>query len=309
MFRHPTMLSRVKTGLLIIDMQEKFAPAIPGFDKLVANIGMLVQTFQMFKMPIIVTEQYPKGLGNTVTSIRKHFKLLEVIEKNEFACTRVPSFWSSIRTLDISTLLVTGVETHVCVSQTVLELIQHGLSTHVAVDAVSSRFELDHDLALRKMEKAGAIMGSTEMYMFELLEKAGTESFKVVSSLIKNKGKSVTDSKEPTTTAKVPVSKSDPISQGSEKNTSQEIKNLTDEKVEKKETEILQSDKVDETPNLDNSELKDEIAKEEEVEQSLSNDNKTESNPIKDNNDMSDQDLMSSISELDIDSLLGGGDK
>jgi nicotinamidase-related amidase len=183
--KHPYTLSRTKTGLLIIDVQEKFGPAIPDFQTLVMNATKLVLTFQMFKMPILVTEQYPKGLGRTVEKVRRQFPLLEVIEKVEFSCTQVPQFWDTLHPLNLEALVVCGVETHVCINQTTLGLLQRGYRVHVVADAVGSRTRFDHDIALRKMEKAGAILSTTEICLFELAEKAGTESFKNIQRMVK----------------------------------------------------------------------------------------------------------------------------
>src|SRR5271157_2490977 len=125
--KHPYLLSRSNTALLIIDMQEKFREAIPHFDDLVDNIARCVLTFQMFKMPVLVTEQYPAGLGSTVDPIRKLFTFLEVTEKLELSVTENPHFWAQVKPLNIKTFVVCGIETHVCVNQTVLSLIEKGM--------------------------------------------------------------------------------------------------------------------------------------------------------------------------------------
>jgi nicotinamidase-related amidase len=185
--KHPHLLSQGNTALLIIDMQEKFREAIPRFDGLVENIARCVLTFQMFNMPVLVTEQYPAGLGGTVEPIRKLFTFLEVTEKLELSVTENPHFWAQVNPLNIKTFVVCGVETHVCVNQTALSLIEKGMQVHVVADAVHSRHELDHSIALRKMELAGAHITTTEMCLFELAEKAGTESFKNIQRMVRGK--------------------------------------------------------------------------------------------------------------------------
>jgi nicotinamidase-related amidase len=185
--KHPHLLSQSNTALLVIDMQEKFREAIPRFDDLVENIARCVLTFQMFDMPVLVTEQYPAGLGNTVDPIRKLFKFLEVTEKMELSVTENPHFWAQVNPLNIKTFAVCGIETHVCVNQTALSLIDKGMQVHVVADAVNSRRALDHTVALRKMELAGVHITTTEMCLFELVEKAGTDHFKNVQRMVRGK--------------------------------------------------------------------------------------------------------------------------
>jgi nicotinamidase-related amidase len=182
--KHPHLLSKRRTGLLIVDAQEKFKPVIPDFDGIVYNVVKLVLAFQMFKMPVVVTEQYPKGLGRTDARIKKQFSKLMPIEKMELSCTACPAFWKQVKPLDLKTVVICGIETHVCICQTVLGLIQEGYTVHVVTDAVSSRNGLDNDIALQKMQAAGAILCTTEMALFELAEKAGTEQFKFIQKMV-----------------------------------------------------------------------------------------------------------------------------
>jgi len=181
------LLSKKGVVLLVVDVQEKFQGAVPRFNEMVGNIVRLVLTFQMYDMPIIVTEQYPAGLGSTVEPVRKLFSFLEVIEKMEFSATDNAHFWPQVNAIKPHTFVVCGLETHVCVNQTVIKLIEKGMQVHVVADAVASRNALDHNVALRKMERAGAIIGTTEMCLFELTEKAGTESFKNIQRMVRGK--------------------------------------------------------------------------------------------------------------------------
>ena len=139
----------------------------------------------MFKMPIVVTEQYPEGLGNTVKTIEEQFTVLEVVEKIELAATENRQFMEKINTLGCDTFVVCGIETHVCINQTVLGLLSLGKTVHVVADAVGSRHAIDHTTGIRKMENAGALVTTTEMAMFELAERAGTESFKNIQRMVK----------------------------------------------------------------------------------------------------------------------------
>jgi nicotinamidase-related amidase len=183
--KHKDTLTKSKTALLVIDVQDKFAPVIPEFDNLVTNVTRLVLTFEMFNMPIVVTEQYPEGLGNTVEKLEEQFTVLEVVEKMELAATDNPQFMEKVNKLGCDTFVVCGVETHVCVNQTVLGLIALGKTVHVVADAVGSRHALDHDTGIRKMENAGAIVTTAETVMFELADKAGTDSFKNIQTMVK----------------------------------------------------------------------------------------------------------------------------
>ncbi|MBD3344832.1 MAG: isochorismatase family protein [Chitinivibrionales bacterium] len=185
--KHPYTLSKEKTGLLVVDVQEKFAPVIPDFDEMVHNIVKLILTFQMFKMPVMVTEQYPKGLGNTLEKIRGQFTFLEVVEKLEMACTDNTHFWAQLNPLELDTIVVCGVETHVCINQTVLGLLQNEYTVHCVADAVGARNEFDHQIGFQKMVHAGAIPTTTEICLFELAQKGGTQSFKYIQKMVKSK--------------------------------------------------------------------------------------------------------------------------
>lgn len=173
--------------MLVIDMQDSMRDWVPRFDDLLNNIAKLILTFQMFEMPVLVTEQDPAVLGNTVESIRKLFKFLEVTEKMELAATDNPHFLAQLNPLNAKTFVVCGVETHVCVSQTVLSLLDRGMTVHVVADAVNARHALSHSVGLRKMELAGAHITTTEMCLFELAEKAGVEGFKNIQRMVKGK--------------------------------------------------------------------------------------------------------------------------
>jgi hypothetical protein len=144
-----------------------------------------VLTFEMFNMPVIVTEQYPEGLGETVEKIGKLFTMLEVVEKLELAATDNAHFMEKINSLGCDTFVVCGIETHVCVNQTVLGLCAMGKTVHVVADAVAARHAIDHSTGLRKMENAGALLTTAETVMFELAERAGTDSFKNIQTMVK----------------------------------------------------------------------------------------------------------------------------
>jgi len=183
-------LFRGTTVLLVIDVQERFRPAIDGFAGLVAGCVRLVRTFRILDAPIIVTEQYPRGLGPTVPEVREALALPSArgaltIEKTAFSACGAPGLLAALREASCGNVLVCGIETHVCVQQSVLDLIAAGHAVQVAVDAIGSRKASDRDVALRKMERAGAVPTTTEMAAFELLRDARHPRFKEVQAIFK----------------------------------------------------------------------------------------------------------------------------
>ena len=137
-------------------------------------------------MPVLVSEQYPKGLGPTIPEIRAHVGAgFSSIEKMAFSCGRSPEFRAALDATRRHDVILCGVESHVCVYQTAVDLINDGFHVHVAADAVMSRRSADSDRALALMERAGAIIGTTEMFLFQLLGRAGSDEFKAISKLVK----------------------------------------------------------------------------------------------------------------------------
>ena len=186
--RHPILANPENFGLVVVDVQEKFAPVIPGFDAIVKNITALVRGFQEFGRPVIVTEQYPRGLGKTVPPISSCLSPSDipgVIEKMTFSAMQVGVFADRIAALDIKSFVVCGLETHICVHQTIADMLYSGYGIWVPWDAVGSRDPKNRDVAIGRMEKSGAITTSTEMFLFEMAMRAGTESFKKIQSWIK----------------------------------------------------------------------------------------------------------------------------
>jgi len=178
------LIERKKTAFLLIDMQEKFLPVISGMDKVIKNTNILVRAAQILGVHLIVTEQYPAGLGKTIEKIEIPQKT-PVMEKTEFSCLRNSEFLNKLKNLKVDTLVIFGIETHVCVLQTALDAIANGYKVHIVADAVSSRTEENRTIALDRMRQAGAFIDSTEILLFQLLEKAGTTEFREISMLIK----------------------------------------------------------------------------------------------------------------------------
>ena len=175
-------LDRNRAALVVVDVQEAFRKALPTFDSIARSVATLVQGAEAMGVPIVVTEQYPEGLGHTVPEVAERLpRGVEPIEKVCFSAAEAESFDLDGR----DQALVCGIETHVCVNQTVLDLLDEGLEVHVAADAVGSRSEENRDLGLHKAERAGAVLTSVETALFELLRGSDAPEFKRVQSLVK----------------------------------------------------------------------------------------------------------------------------
>jgi nicotinamidase-related amidase len=171
-----------RAALVVVDVQEAFRKAVPSFDEVAAAAATLVRGAVAIGIPIVVTEQYPKGLGNTVPEVAEHLpEDLEPIEKVRFSAAQADGFGLDGR----DQAIVCGIETHVCVNQTVLDLLDGGGEVHVVADAVGSRSDANRELGLHKMERAGATVTSVEAALFELLRGSDAPAFKEVQALIK----------------------------------------------------------------------------------------------------------------------------
>lgn len=172
--------------LAVIDIQEKLLPPIWEKERMVRNSEMLIRLANIVNMPVTVTTQYAKGLGPLVPEIASLLPNSQVIDKLEFGCFGNGDFCSALgRISGRNTLLLCGMETHICVMQTALGALNQGLQVHVAADAVSSRTELNWKLGLERMRAAGAVLSSTEMMLYELMGKSGTPVFKAMLKYIK----------------------------------------------------------------------------------------------------------------------------
>ncbi|MGH2924296.1 MAG: isochorismatase family protein [Solirubrobacterales bacterium] len=174
-------LDRERAALIVVDVQDAFRKAVPDFERVALAASTLVQGAEELELPIVVTEQYPQGLGDTVPEVREILpEDLEPLEKVVFSAAEADGFDLGGR----EQALVCGIETHVCVNQTVLDLLDRGVEVHVAENAVGSRFDSDKRVGLEKMERAGAVLTSVETALFELVGRAGTDEFKAVQKLI-----------------------------------------------------------------------------------------------------------------------------
>ena len=170
-----------RAALLVVDVQEGFRPAIDAFEQIAAATATMVRGAEALGVPVFATEQYPKGLGSTVPEVAEHLPAgVAPVEKTMFSACGAEGFDLGGR----EQAIVCGIETHVCVNQTVLDLLERGVEVHVVRDAVGSRTTENKELGLAKAERAGAWQTSVETALFELLGAAGTDEFKRVQKLI-----------------------------------------------------------------------------------------------------------------------------
>jgi nicotinamidase-related amidase len=178
----PAKLDRNRAALVVIDVQEAFRKAVPSFDDVVRGAAALIRGAEAVDVPIVVTEQYPKGLGHTVPEVAEHLpEGLKPIEKLRFSAAEAEGFDLNGR----DQALICGIETHVCVNQTVLDLLDQGVEVQVVGDAVGSRTDENRELGLHKTEQAGAVLTSVETALFELLGGSDAAEFKQVQALVK----------------------------------------------------------------------------------------------------------------------------
>ena len=175
------LLDRDRSALVVIDVQEAFRSAVLDFEQVAGNVAKLVEGARVIGIPVVATEQYPKGLGSTVPEVADVLDGTAPIEKTCFPASRAEGFDLAGR----DQVLLCGIEAHVCVNQTAHDLLDRGLEVHVAQDAVSSRSAENRDLGLHKMVASGAIVTSVETALFELLGAAGSDEFKLVQALVK----------------------------------------------------------------------------------------------------------------------------
>lgn len=184
--KHPSLLDRRRAALVVIDMQEKFRPMMANFDEVAARIAVMVQGCQLLKIPIIVTEQYPQGLGRTAAEVAQHLpEGSQPLEKLTFSACGVPEFDLQLREKHIEQVMLVGIEAHICVSQTAHDLLQLGYQVHLISEAIGARFAHNRDVALAKMQRAGAVLSSVEMALFELMGSSAAAEFKTIQKLIK----------------------------------------------------------------------------------------------------------------------------
>ncbi len=184
--QHQNTPDAAQTALAIIDMQEAFRASISDFAETAARIALFAHAAQLLNVPIIVTEQYPKGLGHTANEIRAVLPdNLEIIEKTAFSASGAQNFETALERAGARSILVCGIEAHICVNQTTHDLLARGFHVHLLTDCITARTEQNKQLAFARMQQSGAIPSSTEMALFELMRDARHEQCKSIQKLIK----------------------------------------------------------------------------------------------------------------------------
>lgn len=171
--------------LLIIDVQEKFKPILFNADALVENISRMVRGCNLLDVPVVVSEQYPKGLGSTVSEITAHlYPETPILEKFAFGCCGEPTIETLLTQYNRKQIMICGIEAHICVNQTVVALLQAGYDVHLIEDAIGTRHEHNYHIALQKLTQLGALPSCVEMALFELMGTSKHPRFKEIQALV-----------------------------------------------------------------------------------------------------------------------------
>lgn len=179
------LLDRESTTLLVIDLQEKLWPAIEGREGVLRNALLLLRLAQVLELPVVLTTQYAKGLGPTLREVLAAAPGSTPLDKVSFGCFGDPAIIERLRGLGRPQLLVAGIESHICVAQTVLGALEAGHAVHVASDAVGSRTAANRQVGLERMQRAGALISSAEMAVYELLRRSDGAAFKEMLPYLK----------------------------------------------------------------------------------------------------------------------------
>ena len=170
---------------ILIDIQEKFVPHIFEIDRVINNANILLKGSEILEVPTIITEQYPKGLGNTCDKLNIDFVEGDIIEKTAFDCFNDDTFAETFYSYERENIIIYGIESHVCVLQTALSAIEENFNVHVIKDAVSSRTQENWELGIERMRQSKTFIASTEMILFQLLKSKEANGFKEISNLVK----------------------------------------------------------------------------------------------------------------------------
>ncbi|MDR2036395.1 MAG: hydrolase [Bacteroidales bacterium] len=178
-------IDKEKSIGLIVDVQERLIPVIHDHEKIIRNIQILVRGLKILGVPLLWMEQYRKGLGETVESLRKLLDPVHPIEKVCFSCCDHPAFMENLALNNKQYVIMAGVESHICVMQTAIDLIYSGYTPVIIEDCISSRTPENRRIGIKRMRDEGAVTGSVESILFELCREAGTDTFKEISKLVK----------------------------------------------------------------------------------------------------------------------------
>jgi nicotinamidase-related amidase len=182
--RSPLLLDASTSGLLVVDLQQRLLPLIPSAAEITGRVGWLIEAAKLFSVPTIATEQYPQGLGATVPELSRLLST-GAREKRMFSCRECSEIFQAWHAEKRRQVVVVGIETHVCILQTVLDLLSMGFDCYVVVDATGSRQALDQQMALQRMEISGAMLTTTESVLFEWCADSRHPHFKQISQWVK----------------------------------------------------------------------------------------------------------------------------
>ena len=186
--RNPNILRREDTALIVIDMQEPFLTVMHDRERLIANVRLLVQAAIVMQVPVVPTTQNEKRLGGVAAEITQDYRDFAVaasLDKMAFSCAEADGFLDGLKSLGRQQIVLCGLETHICVSQTALDLVHFGYQVHVAADAVSSRSLEKHKLGMERTRDNGILPCAAEAAVYEWLREAGTPAFKAILPLVK----------------------------------------------------------------------------------------------------------------------------
>lgn len=179
------MISRSEAVLIVVDIQGNLFQAMWDKENLLANAAKVIKGAKIFNLPIIVTEQIPEKLGQTIPALAPELNGIESIGKESFSCWGNNHFRKKLESLNRRKIIILGIESHVCVYQTAIDLIDNGYGVHVVADAVSSRTKENSDIGIAAMKRAGAQLTCAEMVLFEILRSAGDAQFKDIYKIVK----------------------------------------------------------------------------------------------------------------------------
>lgn len=184
---HSMRLTREGSTLVVVDVQERLFAAMDAEhrEEVVRNLKVLAATARRLSLPIVVTEQYPKGLGHTLPELREALGPIEPLEKVTFSCCDTEGFSARLKAAKTRQVILVGIEAHVCVLMTGLDLLAEGFAVHLAADAVTSRTQGNWRIGVEQLRQAGAVITGTESVLFQLLQKADTDDFRALVKLIK----------------------------------------------------------------------------------------------------------------------------
>jgi len=184
--RHPNLFSRYNSAVLLVDYQERFVPVLQDNEQTVKNIKLLLAGSKIYSIPIYVSEQVPEKLGPTIKELKEMLPNIYLFSKKAMSCCGEPKFVNELKSKNIKQIAVCGIEAHVCVLQTSLDLIQNGFQIHLVTDAITSRLAHNKPIGIEKIKNAGGIISSLETVLFEMAYEACSEEFKKLQQLFKS---------------------------------------------------------------------------------------------------------------------------